>query len=281
MPGANKSSNQIKSLEKGGTFSESSFKTQLTRVKCHSGGEGEKSPILVRNSSGRYVLNGVRQIQMRSPADLERVMGILLGKRFAIRDLQRVLEHHAAKDSKQSSDTMADNQYSTVKLEEQIRHLHRLDGTKLLNGILIDSPHIADNEVTQVVTINITKSATGFGQSATGLPVRGASRTVTSTFTVICPAGDDWQYPTHEMCKFLEGLSVYPETPTPSLLHSSPIAQMLLGPGSPPSDHIIIGSIVRNYTSKQKNKSGSSSKEGKVGINMVMNALNTFRNIAM
>ena len=273
-------------------------------------GEGPPAPQLVKNSQGRYFINGTRSIQLKSPADLERVMGVLLGKRFAIRDLQRVLEQHSIRDAHYTaSDAIADNQFSTTKVEDQIRHLHRMDGSKLLSGVLIESPHIATNETTLVLTINVTKSAVGFGQSSTGLPVRGSSRAVTSTFTVICPAGDQWQLPGHEICKLLEGISVVPHTPPPSLLHSSPLCQILLGSGSPPSDHIVIGGVVRNYTkpnsnngsskiitpiktgltpnksdgsiNKHDNKNNRNMKKDAVhNLEMVMNALNTFRAVS-
>jgi hypothetical protein len=230
-------------------------------------------------------------------------VGVLLGKRFAIKDLQRVLEATNSQSTSKAHSSLPDGLKSNLRLDEQIRHLHRMDGSKLLSGILIDSPHINQNDVTLMMTVSVTKSAVGFGQSSAGLPVRGSTRPATTNFTVLAPCGDEWSVPGHELCMYMEGLNVQPHVPPPSLLRSSIVCQLLLGAHSPPADHIVIGGVVRNYQKKKVHRGGaaktakphppfgsSHSKadqaehtdvDGLVEKNdMILNALQTFRAIS-
>jgi predicted RNase H-like nuclease len=92
----------------------------------------QQTPTISKNAIGRYQVDGVRQIALRSPADLERVVGVLLGKRFAIKDLQRVLEASQQSATATTNVHLADNAKGGLRLEEQIRHLHKMDGTKVI-----------------------------------------------------------------------------------------------------------------------------------------------------
>jgi hypothetical protein len=99
----------------------------------------------------------------------------------------------------------------------------------------------------------------------------------------------------------MEGLNAAPHTPPPSLLRSSIVTQLLLGPHAPPTDHIVIGGVVRNYGKRYKGTPKTSAKphppfssslrkaaeaentdvDGLSDKNdMILNALQTFRAVS-
>ena len=213
----------------------------------NSPGHHQQRPCRVsRKSSGAYYVAHMTRLQLHSVADFERVAGVLLGRRSALREMVPFLE-----------EMMAAMPYSDV-----------IEGDMQVP----DTPWLLSSK--QEATLLFTVSTK---MQNTAMPsVHSSTSDLNYFFT--CPCGDNWSLPGNELCLLSEGISALPHAPAPTLLQAGVLPQLLLDPHAAPLDYVNVATVIRedNETS-QVSSSSSARYTSEKSQQSVQNSLHSFR----
>jgi len=149
---------------------------------------GMKQCRVSRRADGSYHVANATPLKLKSAADFERVAGVLLGRRAALREIAPSLLE------------WGDSVGSTVEVP------------------VPETPWMmsADREA----CILFSLSTTGEGVSTS------SHRNV--SFHFACPCGPHWDLPGTELCLAAEAISTLPHSPPPSLLNAGLLTQILV-----------------------------------------------------
>jgi len=224
-----------------------------------------------RKSDGRVMLCNAARVYLETPADFDRVTGLLLGKRSAMTSVLQSMEQRVGggggTSSNFNSKTTSGLQHTSSRSASSTSNRY---GYQSVNHAAPDDPAGVRSMLAGMDPWVALRTAAGGGGA--GEPVEsssvaasmlltisvcggGVSRSQTSVdFNFVSPCGKYWSNPGPDINIVAEIISSLPHVPPPSLLRASPLGMLLMDPRSPATDFVNLVTVHRDESALSVNK---------------------------
>lgn len=190
-----------------------------------------KPPVIKRYgtsaSSSFVALSGATLIELSSPMDYERIIGLLLGRRAGISHSLFTLRKMVAKQQQPQHTQRAQNSLRSNRdfhgnlstpLDSHASWSSKSSMASENAALYGEDPNDApENEMASTLLLTFTAS---FGSAI-------SKRNTNVTFRVLCPSGDHWYNPGLDMHMLQETICSLPHSPPPNVLSVSPLTMLL------------------------------------------------------
>lgn len=166
---------------------------EVLDLLCDATTTTNKTCKLLKRNNGKLFFTNLTTIKLDKSSDLDRIVGVLLGKKACRHELVSFLSKHG----------------------ENVSQIDESFSSSSTTSHLLDS-----SEATLFVSVKVVSSMNTGKQTPTA-------------FHFVCPYGSKWATPSEDICLFTEILACYPHTPPSSIQQTSIISHLLLDPFIP------------------------------------------------